>query len=414
MVIKMKCPSCRVKIAFDDTNEGKKMECPECGADLKVKRDPGLEKEDRNMDKENRETDSQKEENLDKTETETDQLEAVEEEEEEQSSDIEKDIEETSSNDPVHLSDREPWSILDIPQAFKAAGNGTALLISAALLFVILVAATIPRFVAVSFDSALMGYIFNGVTIAVFIIGFSIAMGTLSRMHNHVLHGNRSFSIADVTGYFFTHTASLALSPLKMMIMTAVLAGLEIFIFYLCKIPVLSYLYSILFFPLFILTAVIICMCIALFIMINLSSSAVGVDSYNGNAAFEKAHSIIKKKTGKVIAYTLLTAFIAGIVIWAVTWIGFTVFGTQQMLLVDKILVDEKAPLTRGADHYKSAEALITDTSMDKNGIDSFKGILFLISMYLTLSFLFSYPLSLFSALNTVSYLALKEDRIEV
>ena len=69
----------------------------------------------------------------------------------------------------------------------------------------------------------------------------------------------------------------------------------------------------------------------------------------------------------------------------------------------------------RGHDYYQAARIYFTQLNEKKvDSLNHIKGVLFLLSAYITASVFFAYAFSLFSSMHTVSYLALTEDQEEV
>jgi len=361
--------------------------------------------------------------------SETTQMDAVDDDDDT----VKSDSQETRLNEPIDGAEQEPWSVMDMARSFAGAANGSAIAVSALIIFIILILATIFRYIAVVIDRSLTDYIFNGLAILVALFGLSIGSGTLSKIHTGILKNGNRMSIADAIGYMFGHAHSLLLSPLKIIIFTGVVAGIEIVLFYLCSF--IPYLYGVLFFPLIVLTLILLCMIAVLAIFMNLSPPAVAVGGFRGTGAFEKVHDLFRKKTGRVIAYAVIVFVITGVISYVIFFAGKKVFNFQQTYFAGNIFVvssDENGDGTcqaRGYDYYNAAFGFLKDYSryapspdtapkdaLKSTGIETnkLKGALFLLSMYITVSVFFSYALSLYSSLNTVAYLALCEDTEEV
>ncbi|MFC1581896.1 hypothetical protein ACFL4W_00005 [Planctomycetota bacterium] len=314
-----------------------------------------------------------------------------------------KDSQETSFNDAVSGQEREPWSVLDLPRAFACAGNGSAMVASALLIFVILIAATIPWYIGIVFNKSYTYYIFGGLTALILIGGLSAVLGTLAKVHGAILTGSKRMSTADTMGYFLRHGLDLILSPIQVIVITALVAGAEVGLFYLAKIP---FVYGVLFVPLVLLTLVLLAMGLILFIFITLSAPAVAIGGFHGRGAFEKARRFLKKKPVRVAGYTLVNAIIAGIVGLIFYGILLAVQVTMHAFFVGNILGGAAGEYYAGASRF-----LIPGVGA---GVNIAKSVTMLVSGYITVAVFFAYSISLYSALNTIEYLALDEEQAEV
>jgi len=372
-----------------------------------------------NAEREDKGTDS-----FSNEEMETTQMDAVEGEDAE----IKHDSQETRVEGELEEPEREPWCVLDMTRSFTGALNGAGLAVAALLIFVILVIATLFRYIAVVLDRSFTDYVFNGLALLTCVLGTSIAAGTLSRLHASVLKGGKRLSIAEAMAYMFRHVHVFVVPPLRIIVLAAVAAGVEIGLFYLCRwIP---YLYGILFFPLLMLTLLLLVLGAVLVVFTTFSAPAAAVDAYTGPGAFEKVHHLLRRKPGAVLGYTLLIACITGLASCIIFSAGKRVFHVQQKYFAGNILVapaDENTgvvPRRRGYDYYDPAFAFLKKIPAPPSAgsvreprgepLDKLKGVLFLLSLYVTISVFFSYVLSLYSSLATVGYLALTEESGEV
>lgn len=364
--------------------------------------------------------------------SETTQMDAVDDEADPGKS--KSDSQETRLNEPFEEEEKEPWSVLDMARSFAGAANGSALAVSALTIFIILILATIFRFIAVVIDRSLTDYIFNGLAILTALFGLSIGSGTVSKIHAAILRNGKHTSISDAMGYMLSHALNLLLSPLNIIILTGVIAALEIGVFYLCRY--IPYLYGVLFFPLILLTLILLCMTAVLAIFMNLSPPAVAAGGFKGRGAFEKTRELFRKKTLRVIAYSALVLLVVGIVCYIFFFAGKHVFNFQQTYFAGNIFeefhteTDGTASKGRGYDYYDAAFSFLknyrpsaetkyvmvdgTKKPLKAAELNKLKGALFLLSLYITISVFLSYVLSLYSSLNTVAYLALCEDTEEV